>query len=68
LGLDRNLRDQYRGHPHFEATAQFCHLYDQNSFEPSFKSMPLEAFGPMVHRVFERPKRSLYLRQQQAAE
>jgi predicted HD phosphohydrolase len=68
LGLDRNLRDQYRGHPHFEATARFCHLYDQNSFDPSFTSMPLEAFEPMVHRVFERPKRSLYLREKQAAE
>jgi len=62
LGLDRNLRDQYRGHPHFEATAQFCHLYDQSSFDPDFKSMPLEAFEPMVQRVFMRPKNSMYLR------
>jgi predicted HD phosphohydrolase len=62
LGLDRNMRDQYRGHPHFEACAQFCHLYDQNSFDPNFKSMPLEAFEPMVQRVFARPKNSMYLR------
>ena len=62
LGLDRNLRDQYRGHPHFEATAQFCHRYDQNSFDPNFESMPLEAFEPMIGRVFSRPKQSLYLR------
>ena len=62
LGLDRDMREQYRGHPHFEATAQFCHLYDQNSFDPAFKSMPLEAFVPMIGRVFERPKRSIYLR------
>ena len=62
LGLDRNMRDQYRGHPHFEATAQFCHLYDQNSFDPGFTSMPLEAFVPMIGRVFDRPKRSIYLR------
>ncbi len=62
LGLDRNLRDQYRGHPHFEPTAQFCHLYDQNSFDPDFKSMPLEAFEPMIGRVFSRPKNSLYMR------
>lgn len=53
LGLDRNMRDQYRGHPHFEATAQFCHLYDQNSFDPGFTSMPLEAFVPMIGRVFD---------------
>jgi predicted HD phosphohydrolase len=62
LGLDRNMRDQYRGHPHFEATAQFCHLFDQNSFDPGFQSMPLEAFVPMIGRVFDRPKKSIYLR------
>jgi predicted HD phosphohydrolase len=62
LGLDRNMRDQYRGHPHFEATGQFCHLYDQNSFDPGFQSMPLEAFVPMIGRVFDRPKKSIYLR------
>ena len=64
LGLDRNMRDQYRGHPHFEPTAQFCHLYDQNSFDPNFKSMPLQAFEPMVQRVFARPKNSMYLRKE----
>ena len=67
LGLDRNMRDQFRGHPHFEATAQFCHLYDQNSFDPNFKSMPLEAFVPMIGRVFTRPKNSIYLRKDKAA-
>lgn len=66
LGLDRNMRDQFKGHPHFEACAQFCHLYDQNSFDPAFKSMPLEAFVPLIHRVFERPKKSIYLRKDKA--
>jgi predicted HD phosphohydrolase len=69
LGLDRNVRDQFRGHPYFEPCAQFCHLYDQNSFDPAFTSMPLDAFVPMIHRVFARPKNSLYLRKdKQAAE
>jgi predicted HD phosphohydrolase len=68
LGLDRNLRDQHRGHPHFEACAQFCHLYDQSSFDPSFRSMPLDAFAPMIHRVFAKPKTSIYLRTPAAAE
>lgn len=62
LGLDRNKRDEYRGHPHFEPCAQFCHLYDQNSFDPAFKSMPLDAFVPMIHRTFAKPKNSIYLR------
>ncbi|NBB15728.1 HD domain-containing protein [Caulobacter sp. SLTY] len=63
LGLDRNMRDQFRGHPDFEYTAQFCHLFDQEAFDPNFKSMPLEAFTPMLQRVLAVPKRSIYLRQ-----
>lgn len=67
LGIDRNMRDAQRGHPDFEACAQFCHLYDQNSFEPAYQSMPLEAFVPMIERVFARPKNSIYLRADKAA-
>ena len=64
LGLDRDMREQFRGHPDFEYTAQFCHLYDQNSFDPAYESMPLEAFEPMLRRVMERPKRSIYKREE----
>ena len=60
LGLDRDMRDQFRGHPAFERTAQFCHLYDQNSFDPTYDSMPLDAFVPMMRRVMETPKHSIY--------
>src|SRR4249920_1824951 len=28
LGMDRNLREQFRGHPAFERTALFCERYD----------------------------------------
>ncbi|MEP7210100.1 MAG: HD domain-containing protein [Alphaproteobacteria bacterium] len=62
IGLDRNTRDAYRGHPSFEACAQFCHLFDQPAFDPAFKSMPLEAFTPMVERVMAKPKQSMYLK------
>jgi predicted HD phosphohydrolase len=65
LGLDRNLREQFRGHPNFERTALFCERHDQNAFNPNFDSMPLEAFVPMVRRVMARPKRSIYLREDQ---
>jgi predicted HD phosphohydrolase len=64
LGLDRDLREQFRGHPHFEYCAQFCHLYDQSSFDPSYDSMPLDAFEPMLRRVVARPKTSIYQRAQ----
>ena len=64
LGLDRDMREQFRGHADFEYTAQFCHLYDQSAFDPNYDSMPLEAFEPMLRRVLERPKRSIYMRQE----
>lgn len=63
LGLDRDMREKYRGHPNFEYTARFCHRHDQNAFDPAYEHMPLEAFVPMVQRVMARPKRSIYLRE-----
>ena len=63
IGLDRDMRDEFRGHPDFEYTAQFCHLYDQNAFDPTYESMPLEAFEPMLRRVLAAPKRSIYMRE-----
>lgn len=66
LGLDRNMRDQFRDNPHFEYCAQFCHLYDQSAFDPEYESEPLEFFVPMVERLFAKPKNSMYLRKMEA--
>jgi predicted HD phosphohydrolase len=66
IGLDQNMRDRFRGHPSFERTAMFCARHDQNAFDPQYDTMPLAAFVPMVHRVMERPKRSIYLREESA--
>jgi predicted HD phosphohydrolase len=65
LGLDRNMRDQFRGHPDFERTAMFCARHDQNAFDPNYDTMPLEAFEPMVRRVMARPKNTIYMRPEQ---
>jgi len=65
LGLDRDLREKFRGHPNFERTAMFCARHDQNAFDPKYDTMPLEAFVPMVRHVMERPKRSIYMRDNQ---
>ena len=61
LGLDRDMREKFRGHPHFERTEEFCRLFDQVAFDPNFKSMPLEAFEPMIRKLFSRPRQSIYL-------
>lgn len=47
--------DPYRNHPYFEETAQFCKLYDQNSFDPDYPTLPLEEFEPIVLRFFSGP-------------
>ena len=49
--MDPDEREQFRGHPHFEHTAEFCALFDQTSFDRRYDNMPLDAFRPMVHRV-----------------
>jgi predicted HD phosphohydrolase len=60
LGMNRDMREAFRGHEHFEDTARFCELYDQSAFDPAYESAPLEFFEPMVRRVFERPINSIY--------
>lgn len=60
LGMNRDMRDAFRGHEHFEDTARFCEQYDQAAFDPSYDSAPIEFFEPLVRRVFERPIKSVY--------
>jgi len=60
LGMNRDMREAFRGHEHFEDTARFCELYDQAAFDGNYESAPLEFFEPMVRRVFARPINSLY--------
>ena len=60
LGLDKNLRDSLREHPHYAATEEFCRVYDQVSFNPNYESMPLEAFIPLLESVLSAPKKSIY--------
>jgi predicted HD phosphohydrolase len=61
LGLDRNMRDQFRGEPWFNYTEEFCAKYDGPAFDPNFKSAPLSEFEPLVHKVFSRVKNSIYI-------
>ena len=62
IGLDRDARDAFKEHEHFEYTAQFCHLYDQSSFDPEYESLPLETFEPMVRKLMEKPRASIYMK------
>ena len=60
LGLDRNLRDQFAGHPHYERTAEFCALYDNPAFDAKAETLPIGEFDPMLRRVFSQPRNSIY--------
>jgi predicted HD phosphohydrolase len=60
LGLDRDMREQYRGHEHFARTEEFCALYDNPAFDAKAETLPMSEFEPMVRRVFAKPKNSIY--------
>ena len=51
---NRNLRDEYKGHKFYEDTINFCHKWDQASFDPNYNTIPLDDFIPLVGRVFDR--------------
>ena len=53
-GKDRNLRDKYIGHVNYEDTINFCHRWDQASFDPNYDTIPLEDFIPLVGKIFSR--------------
>jgi predicted HD phosphohydrolase len=60
LGLDRHMREQFRGHEYFEATEEFIDKYDCPAFDPDYDTLPLEFFEPMVMKLFQYPLNSIY--------
>ncbi len=60
IGLDRNMREQFRGNEHFELTEQFIAKDDNPAFDSSRPALDLDAFAPLVRRVFAEPKKSIY--------
>lgn len=56
LGLDRNMRDQFKDHPYYEHTAQFCHLYDQSAFDPDYESECWNSLSQWLSAFSHHPK------------
>lgn len=54
MGGDRHMRDKFKDHKWFESCANFCERYDQASFDPDYDTLPLEAFAPLVEKIFSR--------------
>ena len=53
-GKDRNLRKEFHGHKFYEDTINFCHKWDQASFNPNYDTIPLNDFIPLVGKIFSR--------------
>ncbi len=60
IGMNRDMRDRFLGHPCFGQTEEFCVRYDGPAFDPDADTLPLEFFDPMLRRVFSQPKNSIY--------
>ncbi len=54
IGGDRHAREQFRGHPWFDRTEEFCQEFDQAAFDPHYPSLPLEEFEPLLVSVLSR--------------
>jgi len=53
-GVDPHERERWRGHPHFDWTAEFVARYDQAACDPGYPCEPLDTFVPMVRNIFSR--------------
>ena len=56
VGEDPNTRDRWKDHANYAMTEEFCERYDQASFDPTYDTLPIEEFEPMVRRVFAEPR------------
>lgn len=60
LGMNRDMRDAFRDHPHYGRTEEFCARYDGPAFDASYDTFPLEFFEPILRRVLAQPKHTIY--------
>ncbi len=51
---ESGVHEQYRDHIFFQSCKDFCHRWDQASFDPAYTNEPLSTFEPMVVAVFAR--------------
>lgn len=60
LGMNRDMRENFRGHPFFAQTEEFCLTFDNPSFDAQAETLPLEFFEPILRRVLANPKNTIY--------
>lgn len=57
LGGNRDGREVFADHPHYDACVRFCADYDQNCFDPDYHTLPIEVFVPLMEDVLSRESR-----------
>ena len=60
LGMNRDMRDMFKAHPHYARTEEFIALYDNPAFDPKGETLPIAEFEPMLRRVFAQPRNTIY--------
>lgn len=60
LGMNRDMREDFRDSPWFARTEEFCAKYDGPAFDEKTETLPLAFFEPMLRRVLAQPKNSMY--------
>ena len=56
FGMDPDARQRYAEHPDFDLAQRFADEWDQKAFDPSYDTLPLEHFEPMLRDVFSKPR------------
>ena len=56
FGGDAEARRKYEGEPYYDLAARFADDWDQTSFDPSYDTLPLEHFEPLVREITAAPK------------
>ncbi len=60
IGLNRNMRDMFKGHAYYDQAEEFVALYDNRAFDPALEILPMSTFEPMLRRLMAAPKTSIY--------
>jgi predicted HD phosphohydrolase len=60
IGMDRNLRDNFKSSAHYSHTEEFVELYDNRAFDAQLETYPMSEFEPIIRQVMAQPKQSVY--------
>ena len=52
IGGDRNARDAFAGHEHYDLTEEFVRKYDMPAFDEDYPTPPLSHYEPLVRSFF----------------